>query len=83
VHVTEEVNKTTNTALYFECGELDHEVGELKAGGLKFGQEPIDRSWLLREAYLQDANGNKICLVLRRRKSQKPALACKITICSL
>lgn len=72
MHITEEVNKTTNTALYFECGELDHEVGELKAGGLKFGQEPIDRSWLLREAYLRDPNGNKICLVYAGENRKNP-----------
>ncbi len=51
-----------NIVLYFECSDLDAEVERLKSLGLTFEQDPTDRDWLWREAYLRDPNGNKICL---------------------
>lgn len=51
-----------NIVLYFECENLDAEVNRLKSLGLKFDEDPSDRPWLWREAYLNDPNGNKICL---------------------
>jgi predicted enzyme related to lactoylglutathione lyase len=53
---------SNNVVLYFECDELDVTVDELKAKGLKFDEDPTDRTWLWRQAYLKDPNGNKICL---------------------
>lgn len=52
----------TNIVLYFECGDLDGRVSELKAAGLTFDEDPTDRPWLWRQAYLKDPNGNKICM---------------------
>lgn len=51
-----------NVVLYFECNELDRTVEELKSKGLTFDEDPTDRPWLWRQAYLKDPNGNKICL---------------------
>lgn len=48
--------------LYFECDELDRTVEDLKAKSLTFDEDPTDRPWLWRQAYLKDPNGNKICL---------------------
>ena len=48
--------------LYFECPDLDGTVDQLKSQGLAFDEEPTDRPWLWRQAYLKDPNGNKICL---------------------
>ncbi len=48
--------------LYFECEDLDAEVARLKTLGLEFDEDPADRPWLWRQAYLKDPNGNKICL---------------------
>ena len=53
---------TNNVVLYFECDDLDGEVERLKSIGLKFDEDPTDRPWLWRQAYLKDPNGNKICL---------------------
>lgn len=50
-----------NVVLYLEC-DVDVEYERLMALGLEFTQPPTDRSWLWREAYLLDPNGNKICL---------------------
>ena len=48
--------------LYFECDDLDSEVERLKSLGLTVDEDPTDRDWLWRQAYLKDPNGNKICL---------------------
>jgi catechol 2,3-dioxygenase-like lactoylglutathione lyase family enzyme len=48
--------------LYFECDDLDADVQRLKSLGLTFDEDPTDRPWLWRQAYLTDPNGNKICL---------------------
>ena len=53
---------TNNVVLYFECNELDSKVERLKSLGLSFDEDPTDRPWLWRQAYLKDPNGNKICL---------------------
>lgn len=58
----ESAQVSNNVVLYFECDELDSTVDELKARGLKFDEDPSDRPWLWRQAYLKDPNGNKICL---------------------
>jgi len=48
--------------LYFECENLDTRVGELKAKGIAFDSDPVDQSWLWREAWLTDPAGVKLCL---------------------
>ena len=48
--------------LYFECDDLDTEVTRLKSLGLEFDEDPTDRDWLWRQAYLRDPNGNRIRL---------------------
>ncbi len=62
VHISEEVLNHSNITLYFECEDLDAKVTELQNLGLKFEQEPTDQTWLWRESYLEDPNGNRICL---------------------
>ena len=51
-----------NIVLYFECDDLDAEVTRLKSLNLVFDEDPTDRPWLWRQAYLKDPNGNNICL---------------------
>lgn len=48
--------------IYFESDRLDAEVVRLKAAGIVFDADPVDQSWLWREAYLRDPAGNVICL---------------------
>ena len=62
VQVAEDVVVTNNIVLYFDCENLDATVDELKSKGLVFDEDPADREWLWRQAYLKDPNGNKICL---------------------
>ena len=58
----ENATVSNNVVLYFECEDLDNVVDDLKSKGLVFDEDPADRSWLWRQAYLKDPNGNKICL---------------------
>ena len=62
IHETEDASINSKIVLYFECENLDEEVKRLKKLGLSFEQEPTDQTWLWREAYLKDPDGNKICL---------------------
>ena len=62
VHIADDVVVTNNIVLYFDCENLDAKVEELKSKGLVFDEDPTDREWLWRQAYLKDPNGNKICL---------------------
>lgn len=62
VHVSDENFSVSNVVLYFECEDLDAKALELKNKGLEFELEPTDQTWLWRESYLRDPNGNKICL---------------------
>jgi predicted enzyme related to lactoylglutathione lyase len=72
VHMTEDKDSASNIVLYFECGDLDDEVRRLNACGLEFDQEPIEESWLWREAYLKDPNGNRICLFYAGENRKNP-----------
>ena len=58
--------------LYFECDDLDGEVARLKSLGLEFDEDPTDRDWLWRQAYLRDPNGNRICLFRAGENRKNP-----------
>ena len=62
VHHYDELSAGARPVVYFECENLDDTVGELKRRGLEFVSDPVEQSWLWREAYLQDPDGNLICL---------------------
>ena len=72
LHETENDAECPNIVLYFECENLDEEVERLKNLGLKFEQEPVNQTWLWREAYLRDPAGNKICLFYAGENRQNP-----------
>lgn len=48
--------------LYFECDDLDADVARLKAAGVAFDEDPVDQTWLWREARLTDPAGNPLIL---------------------
>jgi hydroxymethylpyrimidine/phosphomethylpyrimidine kinase len=51
-----------NFVVYFEVGDVDAVVRDLKGKGLTFETDPIDQEWLWREAYLRDPSGNWLCI---------------------
>lgn len=62
VHVADDVARGSSAVVYFECDDLDERVARLKQAGISFESDPVDQSWLWREAYLRDPDGNLICL---------------------
>ena len=62
VEVTGEPRLPARAQLFFECSDLDRTVANLKARGLRFEQDPIDMSYLWREARLRDPDGHDIRL---------------------
>ena len=62
LHLDPAARGVSETTIYFENDALDEAVSRLKAQGLAFEADPVDQSWLWREAYLRDPAGNRICL---------------------
>ena len=62
LHVSDRPPGPTGVVIYFECADLDDRVAALKQQGFDFDADPVDQSWLWREAYLHDPDGNVICL---------------------
>ena len=60
IHRTDNLPKSEGIYVYFECENLDDYVKELKEKGIKFDQEPMDQTWLWREARLKDVDGNQL-----------------------
>lgn len=60
LHLAESVESTT--VVYFQLDDLDGFVAGLSERGLQIDQAPRDQAWQWREAYLNDPDGNRICL---------------------
>lgn len=58
--------------VYFECENLDALAAELKASGVAFDNEPEDKPWKWREAWLRDPAGNRLCLFLAGENRRFP-----------
>ena len=72
INIADERPASNNIVLYFECDNLDEDVTRLKSLGLEFDEEPTDRDWRWREAYLRDPNGNRICLFRAGENRKNP-----------
>lgn len=63
LHLTTDVAGAGNgPSVYFECEDLDARVAALQSNGIVFDSQPVDQSWLWREAWLRDPAGVKLCL---------------------
>ena len=62
LHQTENLPTGAGIWVYFECENLDEHVENLKYRGIVFESEPIDQSWLWREARLKDLDNNQLIL---------------------
>lgn len=62
VHAFDEVQPDRAVTIYFECAHLDTRVAALKEQGITFDTDPVDQSWLWREASLRDPDGNRLIL---------------------
>ena len=62
IHLSDDVEGAARGAqIYFECADLDARVAALKAEGIVFDADPVDQSWLWREAWLSDPAGVRLC----------------------
>ncbi len=68
----DKISSESNIVLYFECENLNSRVEELKRIGIEFESEPQNQTWLWRESYLKDPNGNRICLFHAGQNRQNP-----------
>jgi len=57
-----EIPRENAPQLYFEVDDVDAEVTRLKNAGVEIERDPIDQSWLWREAWLRDPAGNALCI---------------------
>ena len=62
IHMVDELPKSNGITIYFEDDNLDALVSNLKEKGITFASDPEDKSWLWREAHLQDLDSNHIIL---------------------
>lgn len=62
IHHVAQLSPNPDLVIYFECEKLDDVVASLQQQGITFDSDPQDQSWLWREVYLRDPDGNVLCL---------------------
>lgn len=72
IHKVESSDSTPGVVIYFEVEDVDKSVERLKRAGLEFESEPIDQTWLWREAYVRDPFGNRVCIYHAGRNRRYP-----------
>lgn len=61
IHQTERF-QSNETVVYFETDNVEKKINELRSKGLEISAGPVMQSWLWYEAYINDPDGNKICI---------------------
>jgi catechol 2,3-dioxygenase-like lactoylglutathione lyase family enzyme len=72
LHQVELVAANSGVIVYFECDNLDATFKELTARGFEFDSAPTDQTWMWREAYLRDPDGNVLCLYFAGENRRNP-----------
>ncbi|WP_406683312.1 VOC family protein [Seonamhaeicola sp. MEBiC1930] len=72
IHEVEELPTGNGVTLYFEEDNLDELVKNLQKKGIEFTQLPEDKTWLWREAHLNDLDGNKIIIYYAGNNRKNP-----------
>ncbi len=72
IHKVDSLPKGDGITIYFEDDNLDNLVSNLQEKGVIFTQLPEDKSWLWREAHLQDPDGNNIILYHAGKNRKNP-----------
>lgn len=72
IHKVDVLPKGNGITIYFEDDHLDVLVSNLQEKGIIFTQLPEDKSWLWREAHLQDPDGNHIILYHAGKNRKNP-----------
>lgn len=61
LHLAEKTGHT-GVEVGLECEDLDAEVARLRAAGIELEHDPVDQTWLWREARVRDPDGNVLLL---------------------
>lgn len=72
IHKVDTLPIGNGISIYFEEEHLDEKVEELKTKGISFISEPEDKTWLWREAHLDDLDGNHIILFRAGKNRKNP-----------
>ena len=72
IHKVDTLPIGNGISIYFEEEHLDEKVEELKTKGISFISEPEDKTWLWREAHLNDLDGNHIILYKAGKNRKNP-----------
>jgi uncharacterized glyoxalase superfamily protein PhnB len=72
VHKADELPKGNGITIYFEDENLDRLVSILKQKGITFISDPEDKTYLWREAHLEDPDGNYIILFYAGKNRKNP-----------
>lgn len=72
IHKVDALAKRDGISIYFEDDKLDELVSKLQKKGIIFTLLPEDKSWLWREAHLQDPDGNHIILYHAGKNRKNP-----------
>ena len=72
IHKVEALPTGNGIAIYFEDDNLDELVLQLQKKGIIFTSNPEDKTWLWREAHLNDLDGNRIILYQAGNNRKNP-----------
>jgi len=72
IHRVDALPNGNGISIYFEDDHLDQLVERLKVKGIVFSSEPEDKTWLWREAHLNDLDGNHIILYKAGNNRKNP-----------
>lgn len=72
IHLVKSLPEAEGIYVYFECSNLDEQVGMLLQAGIEFDQLPEDQRWLWREARLKDPDGNQLILFYGGKNRKHP-----------
>ncbi len=73
VHLVEKLPKGDGIYVYFEIEQLDQKVDSLISNfNIRFNELPENKSWLWREARLNDPDGNNIILYNAGKNRKNP-----------
>jgi catechol 2,3-dioxygenase-like lactoylglutathione lyase family enzyme len=72
IHKVDELPKGNGVTVYFENENLDTLVSQLKQKGIIFISDPEDKTYLWREAHLEDPDGNHIILFYAGKNRKNP-----------
>lgn len=62
IHHSEDVPKGEGVLIYFEVKDVAETVSELTKKNIEIDRMPEDKSWLWKEARLEDPDGNQIII---------------------